>query len=192
MVYPQLTWQPIGGGTLPTAFHLGQALAAMWHGLTGWIDAVFGAGKALAAPLPARSQTITAPPAGQAWKNYIFMGSARIAVRIYANGSITGEVRFLLSDHLGSLSAVTDASGTLLEQIRYTAFGEIRPGFSGSAATDYEYTGQLSEMDSVGLLFYRARFTTPSQPTSPPRIQSCPGREIRWRGIDMRMVCGTQ
>ena len=90
-------------------------------------------------------QQVPAPPAGQVWKNYIFMGSARIAVRIYENGSITGTVRFLLSDHLGSLSAVTDASGNLLEQIRYTAFGEIRPGFSGSTATDYEYTGQLRD-----------------------------------------------
>jgi RHS repeat-associated protein len=54
-----------------------------------------------------------------------------------------------------------DASGNLVGQVRYTAFGEIRAGFSGAEATDYEYTGQLSKMDTVGLLFYKARWMDP-------------------------------
>jgi hypothetical protein len=31
---------------------------------------------------------ITLPPAGQVWKNYIFAGTERIAVRTFENGSV--------------------------------------------------------------------------------------------------------
>jgi hypothetical protein len=49
------------------------------------------------------------------------------------------------------------ASGNLVGQTRYTAFGEIRAGFSGAEATDYEYTGQLSKI-------YINFFLSPSGP----------------------------
>ncbi|MBK6644353.1 MAG: RHS domain-containing protein [Anaerolineales bacterium] len=33
---------------------------------------------------------------------------------------------YLLSDHLGSTSIVTDAAGTVVSQTRYKAWGEVR------------------------------------------------------------------
>jgi hypothetical protein len=79
---------------------------------------------------------------------YYFAGTARIAMR--ENGTLT----WLIADHLGSTSLTVDASGTLLSSLKYTAFGELR---SGTAATDYLYTGQRQEAE-IGLYFYMSRF----------------------------------
>jgi hypothetical protein len=90
-------------------------LAAVWRGFTGWLGDFFGTGKVMAAPLPVKAErakaAIAPPPAGQVWKNYIFAGSERVAVRTYENGSVTGTINFLLSDHLGSLSVVAPTPG---------------------------------------------------------------------------------
>jgi RHS repeat-associated protein len=64
---------------------------------------------------------------------------------------------WLISDHLGSTSLTVDASGALLSSLKYTAFGELR---SGTAATDYRYTGQRQEAE-IGLYFYVSRFFDP-------------------------------
>jgi hypothetical protein len=66
------------------------------------------------------------------------------------NGTLT----WLIADHLGSTSLTVDASGTLLSSLKYTAFGELR---SGTASTDYLYTGQRQEAE-IGLYFYMSRF----------------------------------
>ena len=54
----------------------------------------------------------------------ILAGSSRIAMR--ENGTLT----WLLSDNLGSTSTTADASGSLLDLVKYTAFGEMRDGKS--------------------------------------------------------------
>jgi uncharacterized protein YdhG (YjbR/CyaY superfamily) len=58
---------------------------------------------------------------------------------------------------LGSTSLIVDASGTLLSSLKYTPFGELR---SGTASTDYLYTGQRQEAE-IGLYFYVSRFFDP-------------------------------
>ena len=50
--------------------------------------------------------------------------------------------------------AITDSTGALTAEARNTAFGELR---SGTAATDYRYTGQREESE-IGLYFYKARW----------------------------------
>ncbi len=69
--------------------------------------------------------------------------------------STTG-VSYFLGDHLGSTSALTDASGNLVETEAYDSFGNS----VGSARTRYGYTGRERDPDT-GLLYYRARFYDP-------------------------------
>jgi len=65
-----------------------------------------------------------------------------------------GELFFMIGDHLGSTSIVTDANGTKVSEIRYKAWGEIRYE-SGASPTDYTYTGQYSYTADFGLMLYR-------------------------------------
>ena len=59
-----------------------------------------------------------------------------------------------------------DASGNLLTSLKYSAFGELRPG--SSSTTDYQYTlqkhpgqaGQRNEIE-IGLYYYYARYYDP-------------------------------
>ena len=52
--------------------------------------------------------------------NYYYAGAQRIAMRK------EGQVYYLLGDHLGSTSVITNESGTVLSETRYTAWGEVR------------------------------------------------------------------
>jgi RHS repeat-associated protein len=74
---------------------------------------------------------------------------------------IDGTLYFVLKDHLGSASVVTDANGALVPgaDTRYYPFGEAR--FSTSLMlTDKLYTGQR-EMADLGIYHYNARFYSP-------------------------------
>lgn len=66
-----------------------------------------------------------------------------------------GTLSYLLTDHLGSVVAITDASGSLLSEQRFMPFGEPRLG--ASAPTDFSYTGQRA-LAGTGLMDYNARF----------------------------------
>jgi len=70
------------------------------------------------------------------------------------------EYFWLLGDHLGSTSMVTDASGVMVSEVRYSAFGETRYQ-SGTLSTDYLYTGQRQEAE-IGLYYYVARWYDPA------------------------------
>jgi RHS repeat-associated protein len=67
---------------------------------------------------------------------------------------------YLLSYHLGSTSLTTDASGSVVSEFRYKAWGETRYT-SGSMPTKYTYTGQYSNVSDFGLMFYNARWYDP-------------------------------
>ncbi|MEW6405724.1 MAG: RHS repeat-associated core domain-containing protein [Chloroflexota bacterium] len=100
-------------------------------------------------------------------KYYAFAGQT-IAVRscdtgdcslITANWSLS----YFLTDHLGSIVAVTDASGTLTSQQRYLPFGEVRADVTSpnlqDSYTDLSYTGQRALDEGMGgLVDYKARF----------------------------------
>jgi RHS repeat-associated protein len=73
-------------------------------------------------------------------------------------------LQYLLTDHLGSTVAITNASGTLTNQQRYLPFGGTRPiPNSPITITDYGYTGQrLLDEDMGGIMDYKARFYSPA------------------------------
>lgn len=66
---------------------------------------------------------------------------------------------YLLSDHLGSTRAQTDASGNVSSTDTYDSFGSVT---SASSPTRYSYTGRESDADT-GLMYYRARWYDPNQ-----------------------------
>ena len=82
---------------------------------------------------------------------YYYAGSQRIALR---RG---GALYFVFGDHLGSTSLTTDASGTVVSELRYNAWGEVRYVF-GDTPTRYTFTGQYSYAADFGLHFYNARW----------------------------------
>ena len=65
-------------------------------------------------------------------------------------------VSYFLTDHLGSTSALTDASGTLIEQTTYDSFGNG----PNSTRTRYGFTGRERDPDT-GLYSYRSRWYDP-------------------------------
>jgi len=86
---------------------------------------------------------------------YYYAGSQRIAMR--ENGVLT----YILSDHLGSTSLITDSAGVLISETKYKAWGEVRYS-SGTNPSEYTYTGQYSYTSDFGLMFYNARWYDPS------------------------------
>lgn len=64
-------------------------------------------------------------------------------------------LQYILTDHLGSVSAITDDTGALLSEQRYLPFGSAR--LDALAQTDFSYTGQRA-LDAVGLMDYNARW----------------------------------
>jgi RHS repeat-associated protein len=72
-------------------------------------------------------------------------------------------LKYLLTDHLGSVVAVTDASGALVSQQRYLPFGGVRTNIASGpiVQTDYGYTGQRNLDHDLGLMDYKARFYSP-------------------------------
>jgi len=67
---------------------------------------------------------------------YPAAGAMRIGSTLY----------YVLKDHLGSASVVTDASGTILGEQRYYPFGETRLT-TGTIYTDKLFTGQREMKD---------------------------------------------
>ena len=72
---------------------------------------------------------------------------------------INSTLYYVLKDHLGSASVVTNASGTILGENRYYPFGETRLT-TGTIYTDKLFTGQR-EMVGLGIYHYQARFYSP-------------------------------
>jgi RHS repeat-associated protein len=94
-----------------------------------------------------------------------------------------GSLKYLLTDHLGSTSAVTDQNGTLLSQQRYLPFGEARTDTTPPyiTQTDFTYTGQRN-LSGTGLMDYKARMYSPylNQWTQPDTIVSNPYNPQAW------------
>jgi RHS repeat-associated protein len=69
-----------------------------------------------------------------------------------------GELTYLHTDHLGSASLATDATGGVTSEMRYYPYGQTR---SGTMDTDRQYTGQRWEA-GIGLYDYNARYYDPA------------------------------
>jgi RHS repeat-associated protein len=88
---------------------------------------------------------------GSTVTKYYYAGTQRIALRS------NGVVNYLLGDHLGSTTLTTSATGTVISELRYKAWGEVRYA-SGTTPTKYTFTGQYSYTADFGLMFYNARW----------------------------------
>ena len=100
-------------------------------------------------------------------------GTTQKIIKYYAFGGMIvamndgSGLKYFLTDHLGSVTAVLDAAGALLQQQRYYPFGEVRDLPNDNkpkiSATDFGYTGQRAldaqgNSFSLGLMDYKARF----------------------------------
>jgi RHS repeat-associated protein len=72
---------------------------------------------------------------------------------------VNGTLYYVLKDHLGSASVVTDNSGNVVGDQRYYPFGATRLA-TGSMYTDKLFTGQR-EMAGLGIYHFGARFYSP-------------------------------
>ena len=101
---------------------------------------------------------------GSTVTKYYYAGAQRIAMR--SNGTL----QFLIGDHLGSTSLTTNASGQVVSEVRYKAWGEVRYA-SGNVPTKYQYTGQYND-SYINLLWYGSRHYDPylNQFTQPDTI----------------------
>jgi RHS repeat-associated protein len=91
---------------------------------------------------------------GSTIRKYYSFAGMMVAMRDSAG------LKFLLTDHLGSIVAITDVSGSLISEQRYLPFGQVREDVGTITATDFGYTGQRS-LPEMGLMDYRARFYDP-------------------------------
>ncbi|WP_160318457.1 RHS repeat-associated core domain-containing protein [Levilinea saccharolytica] len=112
-------------------------------------------------------------------QKYYPFGGQPIAVRTQANGADT--LNWLLTDHLGSAQVTAAEGGAASGVQRYSAFGEVRSR-GGEMPTAYQYTGQLSQMEQVGLYHYGARWFDPDIPqfTQPDQIIPDPYNSLYW------------
>ncbi len=92
---------------------------------------------------------------------YYYAGAQRIATLaphcVWCSAGVRqgSDLFYLIGDHLGSTSLTTNATGTVVSELRYTAWGEVRYA-SGTTPTDYTYTGQFSD-SYIKLLDYGSR-----------------------------------
>ena len=89
----------------------------------------------------------------------LFLGSSdAIVARITA---ATGAAAWYLTDRLGSVRAITDATGAVQDQITYDGFGNVISETNPSFGDRYKFTAR--EFDSVtGLQYNRARYYDPA------------------------------
>lgn len=113
-----------------------------------------------------------APRRGQAVVLALLWGAATfpwpLIVRPDAAEAQTDVIRHYHLDHLGSTQVITSATGALLEQLRYSAYGEVRGRWDAnnqslavSHTGRHEFTGYETHLDS-GLQYAGARFYDPA------------------------------
>jgi RHS repeat-associated protein len=107
----------------------------------------------------------------------------RIAMRSGSEGS-AGVVNYILSDHLGSSTVVTDSAGGDVRAMKYYPYGAERPAtgtMTEPPITDKLFTGQQREepetISALGLYDYGARFysTLMGRFLSPDPLIAAPG-----------------
>lgn len=73
--------------------------------------------------------------------------------------STGGSSYYYLHDALGSVTALTDASGSVVDSYRYGAFGTVRA--TGTVANPFTYVGARSD-STTGLVYLSARYLDPT------------------------------
>lgn len=70
-----------------------------------------------------------------------------------------GQKYYYISDGLGSITALVDASGNIVQTYRFDSFGNIINS-SGTISQPFTYTGREYDQET-GLYYYRARYMDP-------------------------------
>lgn len=115
---------------------------------------------AMAEKIVGASQSVT-------WNNYIMLGGEMVALKV--TGATT-QTRYFHKDHLGSIVALTDETGAVVERDSFDAWGQRRtpagqddpiyPGQSITSQITRGYTGH-EQLDSVGLVHMNGRIYEP-------------------------------
>ena len=87
---------------------------------------------------------------------HIFAGTQRIALRPVGSTAVT----YFLTDHLGSSTVLTNASGGVEQALTYYPYGRTRTNSSPLPGVSYKFTGQEFD-DSTQLYYYNARYYDP-------------------------------
>jgi RHS repeat-associated protein len=101
------------------------------------------------------------------WNDYVMRGGEMVALHVTA---ASPQIRWFHKDHLGSIVALTNETGTVVERDSYDAWGERRqpagpddplyPALSLTSQVTRGYTGH-EQLDSVGLVHMNGRIYDP-------------------------------
>ncbi|HTO60929.1 MAG TPA: RHS repeat-associated core domain-containing protein, partial [Bradyrhizobium sp.] len=101
------------------------------------------------------------------WTDYLAVGDAMVGMRVLQVASETLSTRYFHSDHLGSISVITDEHGVVLERLSYDAWGKRRfpsgaddPTGSITSQTTRGFTGE-EELSVSGLVHLNGRVYDP-------------------------------
>jgi len=114
-------------------------------------------------------------------------GTSETVRQYYAIGGVSvgmttdGVMSYFLTDHLGSIVAVTDNAGTLISETRYMPFGEVRTDVGTISETNYGYTNQ-EVVSYIKLMFFKSRWYSPElgRFVSPDSIVPDPTNSQSW------------
>jgi RHS repeat-associated protein len=97
------------------------------------------------------------------WTDYLAVGNAKVGMRVLQTSSETLSTRYFHTDHLGSISVITDENGNVLERLSYDAWGKRRfpngsddPSGSITSQTTRGFTGE-EELQTPNLLHLNGR-----------------------------------
>jgi RHS repeat-associated protein len=90
-------------------------------------------------------------------KSYIFALNMHIARVDGVIGDISAKVYYYTTDHLGSIRALTDCTGTIVWNADYSSFGSKSIGDDPTIDEDLGFNGKSYDQDT-GLYYYNARW----------------------------------
>jgi RHS repeat-associated protein len=101
------------------------------------------------------------------WNEYLTVGNVMVGVRFLNSATETLTTRYFHTDHLGSISVITDQTGNVLERLSYDAWGKRRfangaddPSGSITSQTTRGFTNQ-EELGVSGLVHLNGRIYDP-------------------------------
>src|ERR1700679_329020 len=101
------------------------------------------------------------------WTDYLSVGNAKVGMRIINIAAETISTRYFHTDHLGSISVITDENAVVLERLSYDAWGKRRfatgaddPTGSITSQSPRGFTGQ-EQLDTVALVHLNGRVYDP-------------------------------
>ncbi len=81
--------------------------------------------------------------------------------QVFAQEDGAGNVRWLLTDHLGTTRDLIDNAGNVINHITYDAYGNVIDQSNASDSTRRLFTGREFDAET-GLYYYRARYYDPA------------------------------